>query len=143
MSKKIANTEKLLNYLSDPDNEFLSRGQLSVDVLGYKQTQTIYKRFTLEELIKIEEEAQEERKRRTARPRAEVYTALLKLAKEGNVIAIKEYLDRTEGKVVTKLEHTGADGGAIEYNDIERAKRIGAILDAARARRTGSTDIDE
>jgi hypothetical protein len=34
-----------------------------------------------------------------------------------------------------KIEHTGADGGAIEYSDIERSKRLDAILDAARERR--------
>lgn len=48
----------------------------------------------------------------------------------------KKYGDR----VINEL--TGADGGPIEYSDVERAKRVDAILDAARTRRAGQTDRD-
>ena len=45
---------------------------------------------------------------------AEVIEALVSKAKSGDVPALKEVLDRTEGKVADKQEVSGADGGPIE-----------------------------
>jgi hypothetical protein len=44
------------------------------------------------------------------------FTAVATSAKEGNVAALKELLDRRFGKVVDRHEHTGADGGAMEID---------------------------
>ena len=40
--------------------------------------------------------------------------SLLMKAISGDVPALRELLDRTEGKVADKQEHTGADGGPIQ-----------------------------
>ncbi len=103
-ARKIENLRKIQEYLNNPANEWLARARLSVDVLGYQQKATIYKHFTPDELTDIESAAIEERKRRSAGGRAAVYDALLKKPKEGDVAAMKEFLDRTEGKVVAKVE---------------------------------------
>lgn len=42
-----------------------------------------------------------------------------------------------------ETEVTGENGGPIQFSDIERAKRLAAILDRARARRDGQSDRDE
>ena len=98
------NLRKLNAYLRNPENVWLTRTRLSTQVLGYKQAHTIYKWFTSEELTDIEGEALEERKRRSAGKRAVVYDAMFLKAKDGDVSAMKEYLDRMEGKVVNKNE---------------------------------------
>lgn len=54
--------------------------------------------------------------------------------------AASEIIDRILGKATQRLEASGPDGGpmevqTVELTDDERATRIAAILDAARARR--------
>lgn len=49
----------------------------------------------------------------------------------------KEWRDKQD------IEHTGRDGGPIEFSDIERSKRIAALLDRARDRRDRPDPIDE
>ena len=111
---KERNRLKLLKYLSDPENDFLSRHDLAVSVLGYKDSSPMYKLMTPSDLIEIEDVAWEERKKRTVRDRAEVYKSLLKVAKTGDVPAIKEYLNRTEGKVTDSVELSGPGGKPIK-----------------------------
>lgn len=41
-----------------------------------------------------------------------------------------------------QLEHTGADGGPIELSDIERTKRLNAILERARQERDRQDNIE-
>lgn len=101
----------MVQYISDPDNIFPTRSVLAVTVLGYKHTVTLYKLFSPDELTEIETEGLELRKKRTARQRADVYDALFKEAASGNIQAIKEFLDRTEGKVKDKVE---VDQGDVE-----------------------------
>ena len=57
-------------------------------------------------LAPLENEALEERKRRSAGKRAVIYDVMFLKAKEGDVQAMKEYLDRTEGKVPNKNDIT-------------------------------------
>ncbi len=99
LSAKNKARTKLLEYLGNPENDFLNRAELSNDVLGYKNANQINVLFTASELAEIEDEALGLRKKRTAPQRSRVYAALLKEAEDGNLRAIKEYLDRTEGKV--------------------------------------------
>lgn len=96
----------LVSFLSDPDNPFPNRQDYSQTILKYKNPTQIYRYFTPEELTQIEAEAMENRKARTARQRAKLYDKLYELGDDGNVTAIKEYLDRTEGKVKEKIETT-------------------------------------
>jgi hypothetical protein len=53
--------------------------------------------------------------------------------------------NRQKDKWRDKKDHEvmGADGGPIQFSDIERAKRLAALLDRARARRDGQPDRDE
>lgn len=44
----------------------------------------------------------------------ELVEAWIAKALSGDIPALREMLDRTEGKVADKQEHTGADGGPIE-----------------------------
>lgn len=46
-----------------------------------------------------------------------IVQALLRQAAKGNMIAIKEVFDRTEGKSIQGLELTGKDGKPIETNN--------------------------
>lgn len=104
---------KLLDYLGNPENPFLSRAKLSIDVLGYKGANQLNCLFLADEIRDIEEEALEIRKKHCAPQRSRVYAALLKEAEAGNVKAMREYLDRTEGKVIDKKEITGGDGAPL------------------------------
>ena len=124
----------LLEYLGDPDNEWLARAGMAVTVCGYKKGQSIYRVFSPAELDEIEREALELRKQRTAGRRAMVYDAMYQSAIGGDVQAMKAYLDRTEGPVVKKIEASGPDGGPIEMTDTERAAKLAAILESARRR---------
>ena len=101
---------RLLQYLSDWDNPFPNKNEMAA-VLGV-QLQTMYYHFTPAELNEILNEGLELRKKDSAGPRSEVYEAMLKEAKGGVVPAQKEFLERTEGKVVDKLR-VGFDGPAL------------------------------
>lgn len=108
-SKKITakdrNRAKLLKYLSDPENDFIPRQDYSTQILKYKKPNQIYQTLPPEELTEIEAEAMESRKAASARQRSILYSKLYEEGKAGNVTAIKEFLDRTEGKVKEKHEH--------------------------------------
>ncbi|MCP4365416.1 MAG: hypothetical protein GY800_08990 [Planctomycetes bacterium] len=104
------NRAVLLDYMGNPENEFPNRSEMALSVLGYKEISSMYKIFTKEDLTEIEVESIQERKRRSSKDVASVYKKLLKEANGGNVQAIKEYLDRIEGKVIDKKEITGKDG---------------------------------
>lgn len=108
MSRKNRRRTELLEYWGNPENYFLSRTHAALEVLKYSDAAAIYKTFTPAELTEIEAEAMESRRRKTARQRAHVYTALYNEAIKGNVQAAKEFLDRTEGKVTEKVDVTTA-----------------------------------
>ncbi len=107
MTKGEKNKRLLIDYLSDPENKFLSRAALAVTVLGYSHAQSLYDTLTPSELDELEIEAFEIRKKRCARQRSEVYFSLHREAKKGNVAAAKEWLDRVEGKVKEKIQLDG------------------------------------
>jgi hypothetical protein len=67
VTKKEINRRKLLEYLSDPTNEFITRHRLALEVVGYTQPESIYRCFSPAELTEIENEAYEERKKRTVK----------------------------------------------------------------------------
>jgi hypothetical protein len=101
---KEENKRKISTYLNDPDNEWMNRTSLGVTICGYKDQRSLYRHFSPEELTEIENESLEERKRRSAGKRAVIYDAMFLKAKMGDVAAMKEYLDRTEGKVPNKVD---------------------------------------
>ena len=108
MKAKERHRHRLLSYLIDWDNPFPNKNEMAA-ILGIKQ-RTLYFHFTPAELNEILSDGLELRKKHSAVPRAEVYAAMRKAAGDGIVPAQKEFLDRTEGKVVDKHEHTGKDG---------------------------------
>lgn len=108
MNAKDKHRQRLLSYLKDWDNPFPNKNDMA-DVLGIKQ-RTLYFHFTPDELNEILSDGLDLRKKNAAEPRSRVYTAMIKSAVDGVVPAQKEFLDRTEGKVVERHEHTGKDG---------------------------------
>ena len=99
------NRAKLLKYLSDPDNDWPKRQDYSIQILGYKRDNAMYQHLSPPEITDIEKEALEVIKAQSSRQRRVLYAALFEEGKTGNVQAIKEFLDRTEGKIKDKHEH--------------------------------------
>ena len=115
ISPKIRYKTQLLNFLSNPDNDFVTRRSLAADVL-HVDSSTLYKYFPSEELSKIELEALEMRRGQYAPQLSDVDKALLKRAKEdGDPAACKLVYQKFEGwKEVSRNENTGKDGGPIK-----------------------------
>jgi len=120
---------KILEYIADWNNDFPSRTKMAV-VCGVKKD-TLRKHFTPDEYTEIENTGLELRKKKSAIPRSEVYKSMLASAKDGVVPAQKEFLDRTEGKVIDRHEHTGKDGEKLfpDLSDADLDARIAAIMD--------------
>ena len=87
---------KLFEYLGNPENEFLARGDLSTLVLGYEHVQQIHNIFTADEIQKIEKLALEIRRKKYAVHLAKADIALFKEAEGGDVQAIKLAYQRFE-----------------------------------------------
>lgn len=96
---------KLLKYLRDWENPWPNRDQMA-KVCGILPSCLRF-HFSPDDFMEIENEGIELRKKNAALPRSNAYAALEKQAKEGNVSAIKELLDRTEGKVEDRLKIDG------------------------------------
>jgi hypothetical protein len=128
MKAKEKHKINLLKYLGDWENDFPTRTEMA-GILGLKK-HTLWKHFSPAELQEIENEGLELRKKNTARPRAEVFQSLLAKAKRGNVQAIKEFLDRTEGKAKNTL-----DLNVVEtLSDEELDERIYSLLKLPKAK---------
>jgi len=112
---KTKHRTKLLEYLSDPNNEFPTREYMSLYVLGFSHRQTVNKVFTPKELHEIEQEALENRRRKYASVLAKVDNALLERAQQGDPQAIKLVYQRFEGWS-EKKELTGKDGQPLPQN---------------------------
>lgn len=104
MTAKEKHRKRLLEYLGNPENDFLNRSAMSAQL--NISAKTFYRHFAPHEIQEIEKEAYEERKKNSARQRGVVLSSLYTEAKGGNVSAAKEFLDRTEGKVPDKLDAT-------------------------------------
>lgn len=98
MSKpaKEAHTDKILEYLANPDNEWPTRQDLATKVLGISQGM-LYQHFTGVELDQLEAEALKLRRSQIARYSVNVDMALYKKAIEGDVAAAKLWYQRMEG----------------------------------------------
>ena len=95
----------IIEYLGDWDNPFPRRTDLHL-IVGIAQS-TMYQEFNPVEMREMEYEGLELRKKNSARPREAVYKAMYQAAKSGDVRAMKEYLNRTEGKVMDRIKHSG------------------------------------
>jgi len=126
MSAKDRHRVKLIEYLANPKNDFMSREDLAVNILKVKP-RTLYAHFTGVDLDEIEAEAHELRRKRFASEIAMVDKALLKNAQEnGNAAECKLVYQRLEGWSEKQIkEHTGKDGGPIEHaTKLEVAKEL-------------------
>ena len=103
MTAKERHRKLMLEHWGDPANTFCSRIDMHNNVLRITQA-TFYAHFTPLEITEIENEAAIERRKKYARERSNIIDTLYKEGKAGNVQAIKEFLDRVEGKVVEKSE---------------------------------------
>ena len=99
------NRRKVLDYLSDPENDFLTRCKLSTQVLGYAEESTIYRSLSPTILDEIEIEAFEIRKKRSSGQATRLFAVMYKNALDGDMVAAKEWLERTQGKVVNKNQN--------------------------------------
>lgn len=122
MTAKERHRLRIIEYISDWDNPFPSR--LKMAEICEVNPDTLRKHFSIDEYIEIEDVGLELRKKKSARQRGQVYESMLDVAKDGNVPAQKEFLDRTEGKVVEKREHTGKDGKELFPALTEKEKAI-------------------
>ncbi len=103
---------KLLEYLENPDNEWLDRTSLAEKVLEIAQP-TLYQHFTSEELTEIEIEALNNRRKRYTRQLSEIDKTVLAKAKTGHPVLINVAYDRFQGPVIQRHEVSGKDGKPI------------------------------
>lgn len=103
----------LLAYLADWDNTW-PKSQKKLAAIVNISLETLRFHFVKTELDQIYSDALDLRKKNSYRQRTSVYDSMLKEAEDGNVTAQKEFLDRTEGKVTDKIQHTGKDGTPLQ-----------------------------
>jgi len=97
MTAKERHRCKLLEYLSNPENDMPNRVYMNDVVLGFhKSKRYIYVVFTVDELNEIESEALEIRRKKYKPAIAKADKALLAEAEAGNVQAIKLAYQRFE-----------------------------------------------
>ena len=87
---------KLLDYLGNPDNEWLSYDRLSREVLGYSGRGRIHQLFSADERTAIEAEALDIRRKKYCALLAPADKGLLKRASEGDPAAVKLAYQRFE-----------------------------------------------
>jgi len=92
---------KLLDYLGNPENEFPARQEYAT-ILGIV-VGTLYRHFSPADMQEIEAEAYTLRKQRSSKQRSILLKTLYDEGKGGNIQAIKEFFDRTEGKAPDTL----------------------------------------
>jgi len=93
---KARHKAKIIEYLSNPDNEPATRSYLSVNVLGFSEPSIIYKVWSPEEISDIEDEALTLRRKCYASRLARVDDGLLKRAALGDPAAAKLAFQRYE-----------------------------------------------
>ena len=94
---------RLLEYLGDPENDFIPRTRLSTEVLGYKNANQLNCMFSSLELQDLENEALTLRLQRTAQQRGNLYKKLYEAGMAGDIKAAEIFLNRTEGKAVDRI----------------------------------------
>jgi len=97
MAVKIRNKAKLLEWLGNPEKEFLNREQMSLQILGYARGETIYQSFTPDELSEIEAEALDMRRKKYSPHLSKADVGVLKQAAKGDSTAAKLAYQRFEG----------------------------------------------
>lgn len=106
----------LIEYLSNPDNEFHNRTHLSTRVLGFTQGSVIYQVFTPTELTEIEDEALEARRLRYASKLAKIDDAVLRRAAstDGTAADAKLAFQRYENWSEKSIQELKLDGPMLQ-----------------------------
>ena len=94
----------LLEYFSNPANKWPNRSQMAKKVLGYKQTQSMYRIFTVDELAEIEKEGLKLRRQKYCGELAEIDKVMIREAKDGNVPAGRLCYERFEDWTPRKVQ---------------------------------------
>jgi hypothetical protein len=82
---------KLIEFLGNPENEFPTRYDMAKQVLGFKDSSTLYRHFSVQELCDLEAEALALRRTKYASQLAAVDVSLLKDAKKNTKAARLAY----------------------------------------------------
>ena len=106
--------QTLIEYMSNPDNPFMNRSQLSVDLLGFSHQSVIYTHFTPAELAEIEIEALELRRKCYALKLAQVDDGLFKEAAKGGAAEAKLCYERFEGWNPKQIKEIIFDGPMLQ-----------------------------
>lgn len=88
---------QIMTYLCDPNNPPITRSELALKVLGYKQPHAIYVLFTTDELNALEWEALEYKRNQYASKLNAVDIGLLEKAASGDAPAAKLAYQKFEG----------------------------------------------
>ena len=100
---KVKHRIKLIEYIGNPNNDFPSRTEMSIDVLGFKQQHKIYQYFTLAELTDIEREGLDLRRSKYLKHSADIDVAMVEKAKSGDVAGMKLFYQRVENWSETQV----------------------------------------
>ena len=119
------NRAKLIEFLSDPDNDFPTRSEMALVVLDYKDISSLYKCFTKEEITQIEQDGLKERRKRYTKDLAKIDKAMITNAKMGDSTSAKLIYERIEGAVDqgVNVHHSGnilEDGIQISFVKAEK-----------------------
>ena len=120
MAAKEQHRRKLLDYLSNPCNEFPSRGQLP-KILGLTK-QAVYAAFSPDELSGIEKEGLEIRRQQYARYIGQADKGLLKRAAEGDPAACRLVYQRFEGWTEKKRIDSDCTVRTVVLDDLDNNK---------------------
>ncbi len=137
LRSKYATSRIVVEYLSDPENSFCSRAELSTKVCGYANPNQLNSIFTGVELKEMEAEAAIARVHNSHRRVSNIFDVLYRKAKRGDIGAIRLYLDRILGKIPDKVN---IDTGPQLHDLLSNINQAPALIDALK-RRAQAIDI--
>ena len=105
----------IIEYLSNPENDFIVRIKYSTDILKYKHGYSVYSIFSPEELTDIEQTALALRRAQCLSRTVKIDEKLFELAEAGDLNAIKLYYEKFEG-LGSRIEHNVK--GQIDHNHV-------------------------
>jgi len=129
VTAKERNRDRLMRYLSDPENDWLDRKTLAIAVLGYKHSQSIWTVFTGAELDEIQREALDNRRKRYASMLARADMGILKAAAAGNPAAAKLAYQKFEGWTEKSQIRLEGELNLNSLSDEEIEKRFAAMCE--------------
>ena len=106
--------QKIIEYLSNPDNKFINRKTIAIDLLGFSQQSVLYIHFSPDELAEIEKEALDLRRKCYAVKLAQVDQGLLSAAIKGGAAEAKLAYERFEGWNPKQIKEITFDGPILQ-----------------------------